>query len=203
MSSSPSVVVMLISSTVACMGFARLLNIKGVQVIYSGVGAFLALAIQLFLLRAMGSNFTSTLIASMFIQAYAEWMARLHRAPATIFLISSIMALIPGYRLYMMMYGAARGNAKLAADNAIICLATVLAIALGFIAMGIVNRYVRYVIQYVKWVRHRHVRQQRAKRIRIIRSRREPNRYDWDVDTGTGIREDDQDDDRETNPDVE
>ena len=37
---NPSLLVQLISCTAACVGFAYWFNVKGIQVMYAGIGAF-------------------------------------------------------------------------------------------------------------------------------------------------------------------
>ncbi len=169
------------------MAFARLQNIEYKQMFFSGAGAFFALVIQSAVAEATGNSFLATLVSAMFIQAYSEWMARINRAPATIFLTSSMLALTPGFNLYIMMYGITKGNMDIAKINGLKCLTTVAAIAIGFIAMGIVNRYVRYIIHGIRRVRNGVRQKLDGSSAGAGRSRREENRYDWDVDAGTGV----------------
>ena len=131
---SPSLAVQLISCTAACVGFAYWFNVKGIQVMYAGIGAFFTWLAYALLYNAGYSNFLATLVGSIFVAAYAQVMARVNKAPATIFQTICVFPLVPGPNLYYMMY----------------CI-TCLGIALGFIVVEILNKYIfRPTIRSIK-----------------------------------------------------
>lgn len=137
-----SVPIQLISCTIACTGFALWFKVRGRQVLYSSVGAFFTWAIYLLVYAYEPSNFLATLVASMFVGFYAFIMARINRAPSTIFLTASVFPLIPGPNLYYMMYGCVSRNAEMAVSETIVLIATCLAIAFGFIIVDMASRYI-------------------------------------------------------------
>lgn len=132
--------IQLISCTIACIGFAFWFKIRGRQVIYSGIGAFMTWSIYLIVYEMEPSNFFATLVAATFVAFYAFIMSRINKAPSTIFLTASVFPLIPGPNLYYMMYGGVSGNLNMAFSETIILLATCLAIAFGFIIVDVVSR---------------------------------------------------------------
>ena len=138
---NPNIWVQLISSTIACTGFALWFNIRGKQVIYSGIGAFFCWAVYLAVYHFDPSNFYATMGASIFVAGYAQIMARINKAPATVFLTASIFPVIPGAQLYWMMYGVALRNMTIAKTQAIELLVSCVAIALGFMIVEILNKY--------------------------------------------------------------
>jgi len=151
---NPNIAVQLISSTIACVGFAIIFKIRGRQVVYSGIGAFCTWAVYLLVYECYEpDNFLATLVASIFVAAYAEIMARVNKAPATIFLTASVFPLIPGANLYYMMYGLMMENTKMASYNAIQLVLTCLGIALGFIVVEILNKYLG---MFYEQLRHAH-----------------------------------------------
>ncbi len=88
------------------------------------------------------------LIPATIVTLYAELLARLVKAPATVFLIPSIIPLVPGGRLYYTMRAIVDGNeikAKIFAKQTLV-------IALG-IAVGIV--IVSLVFYHIS---HKHIR---------------------------------------------
>lgn len=135
-----SIVVQLISCTVACTGFALWFKIRGRQVLYSGVGAFFTWGIYLLVYQFNPSNFLATLLASIFVASYAFVMSRINKAPSTIFLTASVFPLIPGPNLYYMMYGCVSRDVDLAFGETVVLLATCLAIAFGFIIVDVASR---------------------------------------------------------------
>lgn len=149
---NPSIAVQLISTTIACVGFAILFKIKGRQVVFSGIGAFCTWAVYLLVYDYNANNFFTTLVASIFVAAYAEIMARVNKAPATIFLTASVFPLIPGANLYYMMYGIVMENSKMASWNAMELVLTCLGIALGFLVVEIMNKYLGMLYDHLKHI---------------------------------------------------
>ena len=132
--------IQLVSCTIACVGFAFWFQIRGKQVIYSGIGAFITWSIYLIVFEIEPSNFLATLVAAIFVAAYAFVMSRINKAPSTIFLTASVFPLIPGPNLYYMMYGCVTRDIPLAFSETVILLATCLAIAFGFNIVDIAAR---------------------------------------------------------------
>ena len=139
---NPNVVVQLISCTIACTGFAIWFGVKGKQIFYCGLGAFFTWAAYVIVYKIDPSNFVATLIASMVVAWYAIIMARVNKAPATIFLSSCAFPLIPGPNLYYVMYGCVSRNINMAFSETLVLISTCLAIAFGFIIVDMVSRYI-------------------------------------------------------------
>ena len=70
---------------------------------------------------------------------YAEIMARVNRAPATIFLTTGAVPLIPGGSLYYTMLGLVSNDELMFAENGSKAAIIALAIALGFVIVAIAN----------------------------------------------------------------
>ena len=93
------------------------------------------------------SNFQATLVASVFVAAYAFIMSRVNKAPSTIFLTASVFPLIPGPNLYYMMYGCVSKDMNLVYSEMLVLLATCLAIAFGFIIVDVASRSAMYMMK--------------------------------------------------------
>lgn len=143
-----SVTIQLISCTIACIGFAFLFQIRGRQVLYSGIGAFFTWAIYVIVYEIKPSNFLATLIAAIFVALYAYIMSRVNKAPSTIFLTASVFPLIPGPNLYYMMYGAVIRDMDMVFSETLVLLSTCLAIAFGFIIVDAAARYITSALQH-------------------------------------------------------
>ena len=139
---TPSLAVQLISCTAACVGFAYWFNVKGIQVLYAGIGAFFTWLVYALLYNAGYSNFLATLVGSIFVAAYAQVMARVNKAPATIFQTICVFPLVPGPNLYYMMYCIVMEEHEAAVSEALTLIVTCLGIALGFIVVEILNKYI-------------------------------------------------------------
>lgn len=129
------------------IGFALILKIKGRQILYAGVGGLITWGIYLLAFAQIGSNFESNLIAAIFVAIYAEIMARVNKAPATIFLTAAAVPLIPGGRLYYTMYGMVSEDTTMFAENGTAAVTIALAISLGFVIVAVVNKYInRFIV---------------------------------------------------------
>ncbi len=142
-----SVPIQLASCTVACVGFAMWFKIQGKQVLFSGIGAFFTWAIYCLVYAFWPSNFVATMAGAVFVAAFAFIMARVNKAPATIFLTASAFPLIPGPNLYYMMYGWVSGDRAMAGQETGVLLETCLGIALGFLIVDVVSRCVLYAVK--------------------------------------------------------
>ncbi|MDD5921858.1 MAG: threonine/serine exporter family protein [Eubacteriales bacterium] len=133
----------LLSTTIGCMGLLIWQKLRGVRVIAcAGLGAFLAWGTELIAMQYGASAFYATMIASVFTAFFSDIMARWNRMPATIFLTSCMFALIPGANLYNFMNGILVRDSAFALSNCVTMLKIALAIALGFIVMNIIKKYV-------------------------------------------------------------
>ena len=145
---APSLTVQLISCTIACVGFAVWFQVKGRQILFAGIGAFLTWLVYALLYELRPSNFLATLTAAVFVAAYAQIMARVNKAPATIFLTASVFPLVPGPNLYYMMYGIVMEDYTMARSEALTLVLTCLGIALGFMVVEIINKYVMLFLRH-------------------------------------------------------
>ena len=139
---TPSVPVQLISCGIASMGFAWLFKAADKQAFYVGIGGSMTWGAYLIAQYFHGDTFICTIVAAAVVAAYAFIMSRYHRAPATIFLTTSIMPVVPGASLFYMMYGFEQGDYVMANQQAITLATTCLAIAFGFLLVDIASQYV-------------------------------------------------------------
>ena len=133
--------VQLMSAFLGSIGFAIILKIKGKQIVYAGIGGLVTWLIYLLTFEELHSDFTCNLIAAVFVAVYAEVMARINNAPATIFLTAAAVPLIPGGKLYYTMYGIVSENRQMFEENGTSAITIALAISLGFVAVAVVNKY--------------------------------------------------------------
>lgn len=135
-------IIQLIAAFVGSIGFALMLKIRGKQILYAGLGGLVTWGIYLLAFEQLVSDFQSNLIASVFVAVYAEVMARVNKAPATIFLTAAAVPLIPGGKLYYTMYGLVSKDQQLFVDSGTSCVMIALAISLGFVVVAVLNNYV-------------------------------------------------------------
>ena len=139
---TPSVLAQLISCGIASMGFAWLFKAADKQAFYVGIGGSMTWGAYLIAQYLHGDTFICTIVAATVVAAYAFIMSRYHRAPATIFLTTSILPVVPGANLFYMMYGIEQRDYAMANQQAITLATTCLAIAFGFLLVDIASQYV-------------------------------------------------------------
>lgn len=135
----------IIAAAVGSLGFAIFLKMKGRQILLAGIGGAVTWAVCLLCQQYIEGNFIPYFIASIFVAVYAEIMARVNRAPATIFLTAAAVPLIPGGSLYYTMAGLVNGDEAMLSESGTAALTIALAISLGFVLVSILTRYIRAI----------------------------------------------------------
>lgn len=131
-----------VTALLGSVGFAFFLKMKGRQAVLAGVGGAATWLIYLLCQQQIEGYFIPYFIASLFVAIYAEIMARVNRSPATIFLTAAAVPLIPGGSLYYTMAGLVNREQQLFAQSGENALTMALAIALGFVSIAILTRYI-------------------------------------------------------------
>ena len=132
----------LASCFVGCIGFALWFHVKYSKVIACAVGAFLTWGAYIIFGMVMGSRFTSAIAATVICALYAQIVARIMKAPATVFQTVSVFPLIPGSSLYYMMYGLVVRDNELAVSKGIELIVICTGIVLGMLIVEVIVRRV-------------------------------------------------------------
>lgn len=138
---NPNLILQLLSCVVSGVGFSLWFNVRGRKIIFCALGAFLTWGAYLLANRFFPSVFAATLFGSITCALYAQIMARLHKAPATIFQTVSVIPMIPGATLYYMMYGLVVRDVPFAVSKCGDLLLICFGIVLGFMTVEVINRY--------------------------------------------------------------
>lgn len=130
--------IQLITATLGALGFSIIFNVRGKTLFFTTLGGFLAWGSYLILTRLGLTPVTAYLVVSVVITIYAEISARVHKAPATVFLVCAIIPLVPGSRLYATMVCAVHQDWTGFMDTGIQTLLLAIAIAGGIILVSTV-----------------------------------------------------------------
>lgn len=95
--------IQLLMATLGALGFSLIFNVRGQHLMFTTLGGFLAWSVYLLLEPTGLGDVGRYLIASILVTIYAEICARKRRAPSTVFLMSGVIPLVPGSRLYATM----------------------------------------------------------------------------------------------------
>ena len=102
--------IQLLTAFLGAIGFSLLFHVRGRLILPASIGGMLEWGVYLLGLHTLDGIFLPCLIASAFSAVYAEVMARLLKAPATVFFLPTIVPLIPGSTLYYMMHYAVQSD---------------------------------------------------------------------------------------------
>lgn len=103
-------IIQIISAAMGTLGFALLFQVNRRHLPLIFLGGALSWLFYLIAWEQGAGVFVSTLISAALICLWAEWMARVRKAPANIFLLTGIVPLLPGSALYYTMEGIVSKN---------------------------------------------------------------------------------------------
>ena len=96
-----NVIIQLITGMLGSLGFALLFGLKRKYLLSAALGGFFGWGLYLLGEKLFnGDIFLACLLASAFCALYSEIVARVQKAPTTLFFITSVVPLIPGSTLY-------------------------------------------------------------------------------------------------------
>ncbi len=121
------------AAAMGALGFALIFNSRPGRLLFGALGGALTWAVYLVLAQYLTADFLCVALAAAFGAVYAEIMARVCKAPATVFTILSEIALIPGGSLYITMHHLVGGRQAEALSYGLHTVMVALAIALGIV----------------------------------------------------------------------
>ena len=124
-------IIQLITAMLGSLGFALLFGLKKKYLISAALGGLLNWGLYLLGMHWWNTIFFAGLLASASSALYSEVMARVKKAPATLFFITAVIPLIPGRALYYTCSNAVMRNWTEAKNYANITLQYALSIAAG------------------------------------------------------------------------
>ena len=141
--------IQIFAAMVGSFGFGILFNIRKNKLISVTVGGGLGWAIFILSVHMGENEAMGYFVASLLVSLYAEAMARLLKAPATVFIAPSIIPLVPGASLYYTMAHAFDGNTELFIEKAIESLTLASAIAVGVVSSAVIMKLLLKVLQSI------------------------------------------------------
>ncbi|MGN0736030.1 MAG: threonine/serine exporter family protein [Anaerovoracaceae bacterium] len=140
-------IIQTVAAFLGSIGFAIFFRMKGRQIVLAGAGGAVTWMVYLLIQNFIEGYFVPYLVASIFVGIYAEIMARVNKAPATIFLTAAAVPLIPGGSLYYTMLGLVEQDEEMFAQSGISALTIALAISLGFVVVALANKYINILMR--------------------------------------------------------
>lgn len=99
-----------LSCVFGAVGVAVMFNCAFKKILISLGNIVAAFAIYLIMEKFVGEDFIDNFVSTVFAACAAEILARIFKAPSTIFLVPAIIVLVPGGALYYAMNGIVMGD---------------------------------------------------------------------------------------------
>ncbi len=134
------IILSLICSYIACMGFCFIFHIRGKLVFLTPIGGVIIWGVYLALQTAFPSVVLRTLLATMVAAVFCEIIARVMKVPVTVYMIIAILPLVPGSGIYYTMLACIQSNYELFIVKGIETIGIAGAIAAGMLIISTLFR---------------------------------------------------------------
>ncbi len=135
----------IVYSIIGSLGFAFIFNIKGKKLVISGLGGGVAQFFYTVFLLLNLSEFSQYFFSTIIIALYSEFMARIFKAPATVFLVPSIIPLVPGSIMYYAMEFFVIGEQNEATKMVLSALSIAGSLAMGILIVSSLTKIILYI----------------------------------------------------------
>lgn len=130
--------IMILTAVIGTLGFGLVFNTKKDKLVYGCIGGLLAAVVYFICEEAGLSLLISNMFAAIVATLYAELIARVAKAPATVFLIPSVIPLTPGGSLYYTMSAIVDGDLQEARSMGERTVLISLGIAVGIVLVSVI-----------------------------------------------------------------
>ena len=133
-------IIQVIAAGLGAGGYSILFNIRRDKLLYASSGGSLAWIIYILASQFITTNaFITNMLAAAFATLYSEMLARIKKAPTTVFLIPSIMPMIPGGGLFYTMSAVISNDTVLFEKYFVTTIETALGISIGIMFMSLIG----------------------------------------------------------------
>lgn len=145
----PSYPIIIVSGIIGTLGYAILFNIKYKRIWVVGLGGLLTSLLYGLLVSRL-NTFLAVLCCSLLTSIFSEICARIFKAPTTVFLLPSIIILVPGAALFYAMYYLINARYSQFTSSLLSTLLASLAIAVGIILISVLTTIIFKIITLIK-----------------------------------------------------
>ena len=128
--------------TVALLGIAVIFDVPPKKMFWAMVGSIISCVLMLIGDKYGLDPLITNMIATAIPCVYCEIMARVLKTPTTVFMIPTLLPLVPGSRLYYTMFYLFSGEQELFLDNMLIAVKICTGIAVAIIVVTGAMRWI-------------------------------------------------------------
>lgn len=136
-------VIQILMASLGSLGFAIIFKMKRRHLAAAAIGGGATWVVYLICAHFNLNTFFSNLIATIFASIYSEVMRRICKTPRTVFVIPTVVPLIPGSSLYYMMSSIVSSDVALAEHYGIQTALTAGAIAFGILLFKVLYHVIK------------------------------------------------------------
>ena len=144
-------IIQLLMAAVSTVGFGILfrLRVRYLPIVFVVGGGCYAIY-YLFATVLRLDVFVAALMATIFVTAISEVLARAKRSPSVIFILTSLIPIVPGSNLFYMMRGLILKDMQMALSHGSAALKISLGVAGGIIAISVVGSTANAIAEKIK-----------------------------------------------------
>ena len=132
----------LISCMVALLGIAVIFDVPPKKLLFAMIGSMISCALMLIGDKFGVDPLITNMVATAIPCVYCEIMARVLKTPTTVFMIPTLLPLVPGSRLYYTMFYLFSGEQALFLDNMLVAVKICTGIAVAIIVVTGAMRWI-------------------------------------------------------------
>lgn len=131
----------IVSAALGSLSFAMFFGVRSRKLWFSALGGALNWGLYLLAMKEMGLSETMAYaLGAAAGTLYAEILARIIKTPVTVFVITSVIPMVPGGALYETMLGLLQGDKATFVERGLYTLSAAGAMALGIFAATMLFR---------------------------------------------------------------
>lgn len=138
-------ILQLSAAFVGSLGFALLFHVKRERLLLASLGGLLAWGVYLLMGLATDQDVVRYFVASVVLTVYAETLARRVKCPATLFIVTASIPLIPGGSLYQTMQHFMQNDLEAFSRQALTTVLLAVALAVGMLFPTAIFQLIRRI----------------------------------------------------------
>lgn len=133
------------TAAISTLGFSLLFRVDKKYLLWGVLGGALSWAIYLAVEMVLLNTFFSAIASAVVATVYSEMLAYVLHTPATVFLLPSLIPMVPGSSLYYTMSNLIMKDYAMAAEKGIQTIEVMLGVSGGVVAASLIFYAIRHI----------------------------------------------------------
>lgn len=137
------IVIMLLTAAISTLGFSILFYVHPRRLFVATLGGVLACGVYLLAGHFLGGELLPNMLGALVGAGFSEIMARVTKVPVPVYMVPSVIPLVPGSGLYETMFSIVTADYATAASAGMRTLEMALGIAGGIVIASVLGIFIR------------------------------------------------------------